>query len=344
VTRAGTFARLAVAALAIAAACPAHAEECRPDTLASFDMGFLAVFVPVTIDGQNYAFMVDTGGSLSTLAPAVASTLNLAPATIARGEETFMTDGTMLDRFVTVGALQIGAAKIAGVRFMLQPQQSRAGIAHFAGTVAPDFLRNFDLDFDFGRNTMSLLSREHCPDRAASWTDTAIAVPFQTDAAHHIVVPVKLDGVQTTAAIDTGSSTTVMSALLAERDFHLAPGKGLQQRPGATARSLVRYQHAFQTLKLNGVEIERITIGILPDEMATTAIAHHQFKLAERRPTGPVMNAVPLIIGLDQLRKFHLYVDYRNEMLYVAAANAAYETPPPEQPAAPAATQGGATQ
>jgi len=73
--------------------------------------------------------------------------------------------------------------------------------------------------------------------------------------------------------------------------------------------------------------------------MASTAIAHHQFKLAERRPSGPVMNAVPLIIGLDQLRKFHLYVDYKNGMLYVAAANASYNESPPEQPITPAATQ-----
>lgn len=317
----------------------AHAEDCRPDTLARFDIGTRAVLIPVTIDAQGYIFMVDTGGSFSTLSPGVAGALGLAPAAVAKGEETFLADGVMLDQFVTVGNLQLGASRIDAVRFMLQPQQSRAGINHFAGTIAPDFLHNFDLDFDFGNNAMSVLSREHCPARAAAWTDNAIAVPFQTDPVHHIIVPVKLDGVQTVAAIDTGASTTVMSGLLAERAFQLAPGKGLEVLPGATPHALVRYGHAFHTLQLNGVEFDDLTIGILPDDMAATAVSHHEYKLAERRPTGPVMNAVPIIIGLDQLHKIHLYVDYKNAMLYIAAANAPPTALLPVPESEPQATQ-----
>lgn len=324
--------RFAIAALAMLQAVlaqSARAEDCRPETLASFDMGFGAILIPVTINAQGYVFMVDTGGSVSTLSSGVASALDLPVATVDKGAEMFLADGAVLDQFVTVNALQLGAAKIDAVRFLLQPEQSRVGIDHFAGTIAPDFLHHFDLDLDFPHNTISVLSRERCPAKAAQWTDNAIAVPFQTDAAHHIVVPVKLDGVQTKAALDTGASHTVMSALLAEQAFHLTPAKGLEERRDASPNSLVRYQHAFETLKLNGVEFDGLTIGILPDHMASSAVAHHEFKLAERRPTGPVMNAVPIIIGLDQLHKIHLYIDYKNEMLYVATANAAYEAPPP---------------
>src|SRR6185437_10527357 len=75
VRHARRFARAAIAALAmLQAAAPraARAEDCRPDTLARFDIGTRAVLIPVTIDTQGYIFMVDTGGSFSTLSPGVA--------------------------------------------------------------------------------------------------------------------------------------------------------------------------------------------------------------------------------------------------------------------------------
>ena len=340
-TRAGHI-KPALFALAMAqAAClhPARDDNCRPVELASFDIAYNAVLITVTINGAGYVFMVDTGGYVSTLAPGVADALHLKPAPVEHGLEIYMADGTVLDQFVTVDDLQLGLSKTGGVRFVVQPLKSRAGLEYFSGTLAPDFLHNFDLDFDFGNRKLNLMSPGQCPGKGAYWSVNAIEVPFRTDKANHIVVPVKLDGVQTTAVVDTGASSTVMSQELARRAFGLAPNKGLEALPNATGRSLVQFQHVFQTLKLNGVEIDDLPIGILPDEMAKSALSRHEFKMADRRPTGPVMNADPVIIGIDVLRKFHLYVDYKNETLYVTSADASYNESPPEQPITPAATQ-----
>jgi predicted aspartyl protease len=327
---------LALAMIQAACPPPARAADCSAPALASFDIAYNAILIPVTLNGQGYAFMLDTGGYVSTLSPGVVDTLHLSPATVAHGGEMFMSDGTVLDQYVTVDELDLGQNKSAAVRFIVQPQQSRAGLEHFAGTLAPDFLHNFDLDFDFGRHRLNLMPPGQCGGAPTGWLASAVAVPFRTDAANHIVVPVKVDGVQTTAVIDTGASHTVMSEELARSAFHLAPGAGLEERLGATDSSLVRYEHVFQTLALNGVEIDDLRFGILPDEMAKSVLSHHAFKMADPRPTGPAMNAYPIIIGIDVLRKIHLYVDYKNETLYIASANAAYSESPPEPAATPA--------
>src|SRR6185437_14577800 len=249
VTRAGHI-KPALFALAMAqAACPhpARADNCRPVELASFDIAYNAVLIPVTINGAGYVFMVDTGGYVSTMSPGVADTLHLKPAPVEHGLEIYMADGTVLDQYVTVDNLQLGLSKTSGVRFVVQPLKSRAGLEYFSGTLAPDFLHNFDLDFDFGNRKLNLMSPGQCPGKGAYWSVNAIEVPFRTDKANHIVVPVKLDGVQTTAVVDTGASSTVMSQELARRAFGLATNKGLEALPNATGRSLVQYQHVFQT-------------------------------------------------------------------------------------------------
>ncbi len=336
------FVRAAIIAIVMAqAACPvpARAGECRPAGLASFDIAYAAVVVPVTINGAGYGFLVDTGGYVSTLSPGVVAELGLVSAPLERGHEMYMTDGTVLDTFVTVDDLELGAEKSRGVRFVVQPQTSRAGIEHFAGTLGPDFLHNFDLDFDFGNRKLNLFPPGQCG--GAYWSPDAVAVPFRTDGANHIIVPAKLDGVQTTAVIDTGASHTVMSQELANRAFHLAPGAGLTKLEGAGDRSLVQYAHSFNVLALNGVEFDDLTVFIMPDEMAKSVLSRHEFKMADRIPKGPAMNAYPVIIGMDQLRKTHFYVDYKNQMLYFTAAGASYTESPvqlPVMPDAPPAT------
>jgi predicted aspartyl protease len=301
---------------------PAHAVDCRALKLGSFDIAYDATLAPVTIDGHSYAFLVDTGGYVSTISPDVVATLNLKSAPMEDGTQLFMTDGTVLDRYVTVNELQLGMSKTSGARFVVQPETSRVGVNLFQGTLAPDFLHNFDLDFDYGNRRLNLMSPEHCAGNVAYWSSSAVAVPFRTDPAHHIVVPVKLDGVQTTAVIDTGASHTAMSQIFAGTAFHLSPGNGLMKIAGTNARSFVQYAARFKVLELNGVEFDDLTIAILPDDMAKSVATHGTFKMADPRPTGPVMNAYPIIIGLDQLRKTHLYIDYRNETLYITAAGA----------------------
>ncbi|HVP85507.1 MAG TPA: aspartyl protease family protein [Rhizomicrobium sp.] len=310
-------------AMALAGGAPsAHAVDCRALKLASFDIDYAATRAPVTIDGRDYAFLVDTGGYVSTISPAIVEALNLKPAPIETGGEIYMADGTVIDQVVTVNEVQVGLSKTNAVRFAVQPETSRAGMQFFQGTLAPDFLKKFDLDFDFGNRKLNLMSPEHCAGNVAYWSSSAIAVPFRTDAANHIIVPVKLDGVQTTAVVDTGASHTAMSELMASRAFNLTPDRGLTRILGASDHSLVQYEHRFKVLALNGVEFDDLTIAILPDDMAKSVAKNYKFKMADQRPTGPVMNAYPIIIGIDQLRKTHLYVDYKNETLYITAASA----------------------
>ena len=62
------------------------------------------------------------------------------------------------------------------------------------GTLAPDLLRNFDVEFDFASHTMNLFRPHSCDGKAAYWTGQYIAIPMEITPAGHTRVDVTLDG------------------------------------------------------------------------------------------------------------------------------------------------------
>lgn len=335
----GKRAWAAVVALALMQTASACAEDCRLVELASFDIGpDEAVIIPVTINGTEIKFLVDTGGAISTISPDVIATLHLEQRRIENGVEFYLSDGTLLNKFVQVDELFVGHGKAKHVPLIVQPQQSRAHIERFQGTLAPDFLPNFDLDFDFGHNKFNLMSTDHCKGQVVYWTDAYAEIPFHKNPVGHIEIPVTLDGVETTATIDTGADHTVMSQGMAHHKFDLAPGEGLDAIPQASNESLVQYMHRFKTLDLNGVVVQNPLIGILPDDMAKSFRKHHHDKSDFDSINSPQLNSDPLIIGMDVLRKLHLYIDYKEKILYVTGAQATRDAEPVSS-AAPAASQ-----
>lgn len=329
---------MAMAVLAaIAASVPAHAETCRVIQLASFDISDNEVFVPVKLNGAEHKFLVDTGGRLSTVSPAVAEALHLEPRHLRRTLQQAAVDGTVFDQSVLVDEMQIGIGTAKQVELALQPQKSRpgVGIEDVEGSLAPDYLVNFDLDFDFGGHKFNLVSPEHCKDAVVYWSDTYAEIKFYKNGDGHIVVPVTLDGFQTTAMIDTGSTDSFISAGIAAKAFHLPLVELSADDPD---KPVMEYAIRFKTLELGGITVQNPLIGLMPDEEYRVPGRLHQYYL----PDSGDLDFTPLIIGLDVLRKLHIYIAYDEKKLYVTGANAT-RTPPQPPATPPTATPPSAT-
>ena len=347
IVRIGKSARLvAMAAMAaLLGVSSAQAETCGLKRFASFDISSNPdgmVTIPVTFNGTAETVLVDTGGVYSTVSPSVVAALRLKPQLIRSGFELYMADGTLLNHYATIDRLGIGGAGASDVHLIIQPQHSQTGIEDFQGTLAPDLLPNFDLDFDFAHHTLNFFSQQHCEGKVVYWANSYAVVPFSLDAgSDHIEVPVTLDGKDFTALIDTGSAHTLLSAKAARDNFGLTPDSpGMMPVPGETADALVRYAYRFKTLTLNGITVNNPMIGLLRDAMEQGFWKRHD-EMVDRDPIyGLQFRPNRVTVGMNVLRKLHLYIAYKEKKLYVTAADAGIPAPAPAATASPAAPAG----
>jgi predicted aspartyl protease len=285
-------------------ASPALADDsCRLVRMAAFDMNIDSaggVYVPITISGQSLNLLIDTGGIFTMLTDQSVQKLGLKRLnTFGSGETMF--GGKKIEYYVETNDVNLGGLRADHMPMQVIPD----GILpdEIGGTLAPNILRHYDVDFDFANAKVNLFAQDHCDGKVVYWTAAPAAqIRIGIDRDGHIDVPVEVDGKQIKAAIDTGSSRSVLSLELAKQLFDidandpkLTPEKG---RP--------RVQHyPFATLTLQGITVRNPDI-----ELISEADSH----LSDEGPK--------LILGMGILRQMHLYIAYKEKKLYVTAASA----------------------
>jgi aspartyl protease len=134
-------------------------------------------------------------------------------------------------------------------------ENREGGDASIDGILSPDVLRNFDLDFDFAAHKLNLISPEHCEAKVVYWTrDYADAEFMVVDG--HIVLPMKLDGQELQATLDTGSTVSGISESASKRFFHIDRSSAeAELDPEASANSLLNRRHRFKSLTVGGLSV-----------------------------------------------------------------------------------------
>lgn len=250
------------------------------------------ITVPVVINGTSKRMMVDTGASKSMLTLATARELNLDIGVLARGRFIVGVGGTPSIFVAHVDEFVLGSSRTADFRINVGFERMEA-----AGLLGADFLSQFDVDLDFANAKMNLVRRENCNDTGdvVYWSRKPYGViPFEIDA-NHIMVKVKLDGVDIRAALDTGAADTIMSLDKASDAFDLDEDKLMKSR-----------HYPFKTLTFGEVTINNPAIALLTDR-ESVVMGHHSSDLH-------------MIIGMGVLRRLHLYISYTDKMIYVTPA------------------------
>ncbi len=314
---------VAVCALLTAPLGQAHA--CKPLTLLTrlhFQRHHTStrLHVPVVIDGKSREMLLDTGASFSLVSPAAVKALHLPSRA---------TDWRVYDLSGRYGQYGIRAKTFALGRlhwrrvdfFEMGANQNIAG--QFSGTkligvLGANMLKSFDVDIDYGSNTLSILSSDHCPGHVIYWKTSAIAaIPMSLNNGWQIIVRVILDGVALNAIVDTGASRSVLNLSTAESDFSVTPGSAdtpaVGYVPGSDGDTY--FTHRFHSLTLNGIKVSNPKLVLVHD--------------AARRhiDNGPALGSLfshqnsralpPLLIGGDILQHFHVYIAYHEHMLYI---------------------------
>ena len=173
--------------------------------------------VPVTINGKEFNFWLDTGSSLTMLASDVARDLNISPMT-ADTLEIVTSTGRVKAHPALVSQLQIGQLLVQNAPTMIvdetmmqmsEPrpiEQSRP--VKIDGIIGFDIIRQLDLEMDYGDESIRLrdpatLRRE--PERNMFW----VGLP--------VVRLTSTDGIPLHFGLDTGAQVTFVTETLLDK-------------------------------------------------------------------------------------------------------------------------------
>lgn len=301
----------------------ARADDCTLHQYASLPIIANVDGLPVVeaqIDGGTFRLLADTGGIYSLLRKDIADSLKLSPHPIRNGSEIYDASGTRIRDYVEAPGFKLGPIALDKFPMMVQsnPLISKA----IDGTLAVDFLSRFDVEIDFANRKLNLFSPDHCPGKVVYWSSSYADAPFKIEGMH-IVVPVTLDGQTLQSILDTGSSLSSISEGVAHKVFGISSSSpGIESLPGAKPDDLVQNRFRFKSLSFNDVSISNPLLLLFPDKLAQGYTHEHDDKLALDPIYGVDLKSPSLTLGVDVLSKLHLYISYKEKMLYVTAADA----------------------
>jgi len=274
-------------------------QDCRVRPLAELDMQTLPdgrVTIPVQLDGRDYRLLVSTGGYVNTLSEHVVKEGNYHPI---RGVAMLRGMGTReLDRVLTVKDFAMGNAHGRDFGFFVDDFESLLA----DGTLAPEILGAYDVDFDFAHSKLNLISPDHCPGKVVYWANDAAVVPIEIKDRTHIRIPVTIDGREIMATVDTGAPTSFITMRAARRYLDLdEKNPALKLRGNIPINGMVGpvYNYPFKSLSFGGVVVNNPHIEMGADKL---------------------WNGEDLLLGIGILRQLHLYIAYKEKKMYITPA------------------------
>ena len=272
-------------------------ERCKLERYASLDLIDDAggpVGVSMQVNGETLRMLVATGGVYSSLNPDVAERLHLRLEDMAQNRvQVVESGGRRPEHYAISDSITLAGMTQQKFAFVVRADP----LKRFEGTIGPDILATYDLEFDFANKKLNLFKHVECDGNPVYWTRAPAARVRVELGRGHLLLPVELDGTAMQAVISTG---TEFSMLVKEHAHDLFGAKidGAQLDP---ATGLTKYR--FNSLKFGGVSLDGISVRLVPqDEIA-----------AERQY---------MQLGMDVLRKLHLFVAYRAKYVYFTGVDA----------------------
>ncbi|MEI9989034.1 MAG: aspartyl protease family protein [Rhizomicrobium sp.] len=271
------------------------AAEGECEKLAVLDLGMDPAGGPTvaaTINDHPETMLIDTGGAASMLTRTVSDQLALArrplPPRLA-----LTAHGVAIRESAIVKKLSFGGLAVSDLHFLVIPD----GVvpASDAGTLALDVFASSDLAFDFALGKLALFAGGSCSSPPPLPDDAGYsAVPIHRDAFGHILSSADADGRPIEVLIDTGSSITHMN----QDDARTALGwreDAVDSKPDARGNDL---------LVLKSLHLGSLDLGSVPVRLSS--------KPGPRQPR--------LIIGMNTLKMFRLFMAANTQTLYIAPA------------------------
>jgi hypothetical protein len=184
---------------------------------------------------------------------------------------------------------------------------------------------------------MKYFSPDHCPGHVVYWPHAALSITPMTFRDRHIRLPVKVDGKELTAEIDTGATNTSMNADAARRLFDIVP-ESAGNIPLNSQGMVAAFGRVFSTLDFEGVAVSNPHVVIMPN-LVGTKDPNNGFQTGSRaKKVDDDVDRPDMLIGMDILKKLHLYIAFGEKRIYISEASTPTQANEPPASAATAST------
>lgn len=282
------------------------------------------IAVPVRIAGQETLFFLDTAATHSAISRTLAAQLKLP---LSHSRTTLIdTQGKTSESVALTRDLQLGRLDYGTIRLRVMPADPPAQAPQ--GVVGADMLRAYDVDLDFANHQLNLMSPEHCPQDAIYWpSETLARLPVHVGDDNRLYFKMELDGHTMQTVLHTGMVHSALNLSTARDSFGIsADSPGNQPvRPGDPHSPTHR---RFSTLSVEGLQINHPDLLLLTD-IASAMPGSLFIGGGNRFNARQQMHQPDLMLGMSTLKHLHVYIDYRNQTIYMTPGGG---TPPPAAP------------
>ncbi|HEY4276353.1 MAG TPA: retropepsin-like aspartic protease [Rhizomicrobium sp.] len=292
--------------------------------------------IPITLNGVEKKFLLDTGGGLNAISRETVQELKLPELTSRyRYMDLY---GNASQSYVSVHDVILGSANAGGAEFQVYSNPDLAARVPFDGIYSTGRFVHDDIELDFGAERLNIFSTDHCDGRVVYWPHDAVAVAPIDMTRGHLEIQVMLDGHPLLAMLDTGATRTVLNLDRAQRKLGFSPDASAAPNSFKDDPEHNIYPRRFTSLSFEGIAIGNPVVVIRPLQFGGGKNSDNRATLgsrAERLDDQTNRLSPDMIIGMDILRHLHMYIAVDERKLYITAANTP-QTGPAAQTAAPA--------
>jgi predicted aspartyl protease len=294
-------ARLAIPLLPLAlAACATSNTVCRAEVKLEERQHLMLAHVQV--NGTSVVGIFDTGAQTSAVTETLVSRLALlgdqrhASLMSGVGGAGVPRNDALVEQFAMAG-FDPGEGHLPVISVPMDAPAPASG-EPLGALIGADVLSHFDIDLDIAGRRAILYDPDRCTGPLPDWQVRATEMKVEVISSGRLLLPVKLDGREFHALLDSGASGTVLDLPAAEElgvsAAQLAQDKG-GSGFGAAGVNFQRVLHTFHTLEIGGERLPAPKISVLDRSL----------------------READMLLGLDWLRTHRVWISYRRSLLFI---------------------------
>jgi len=315
---------IAAAGIALALWAPASfAADCSLKQITSIPASLSAsgeLLLDATLNGFPVKLNASTNTEASTLSDKFVQRAGM-PIADLHNHAIYSSGQRTLNERTRISELVLGRAKTSSETFVISPDGGDGTDGAAVGSLAADYLSNYDVELDLADGKVNLFDRDHCKGQVVYWAKEYLASPIymsNTGIAHRPQIDVVADGKTLRGMIATGYANTTLRLAAALDRFDLVPNSADLPKLGtwkdSDGRESERYSHSFKSFAFGEITLHDSTVVVDPINVA----AH--LESTGSRLSNANGQQPDLYIGMSLLKQLRLYIAYSEDMIYYTVA------------------------